>query len=347
MSFGTDLLEGLEMEQNPKAKDLPRLDFKKGIYRVSDVSREMDHTFRHGKARGITTHVRDLDNHFSWKVGDLTCVTGYPQNGKTEFTLFLMLLKSIYEGWRWIIFSPENYPADELFDTLIHTYIGRSVDPTYRDQMPFDQYRLGKEFIDAHFVYVYPNEPHTPEVIREYVAYLTAEEKFNGTLKDPWNKMIHTYSGREDQYLASQFPLEQKMSRELGLCSVITAHPKSPGTLKPTDSYPAPNQYSLSGGQMWDNMFDNILCIHRPDYLQDRASTRTEFHSLKIKKQKLVGIPGTVEFDFERRSNRYLYHGASPLVRPGVQPEIEMTYHPSRMPESTFDKPEIEVKRPF
>lgn len=346
MSFGTDLLEGLDRET--KAPDLPKIDFEKGIYRVDDVRKEMEFQFKNGKPRGLTTHIHDLDTYFTWKSGELTCVTGYPGNGKTEFTLFLMLLKAMYAGWRWIIFSPENYPAEELYDTLIHTYIGRSVDPIYADQMTMIQYQAGADFIREHFVYVYPREAHTPEVIREYVGYLTGKESFNGTLKDPWNKMMHIYTGREDQYLATQFPAEQKMARELGLCSVITAHPRAPGNLKAKDDYPAPTQYSLSGGAMWDNMFDNILAIHRPEYLSDKASTLTEFHSHKIKKTKLVGVRGMLEFDFDRRSNRYLYNGASPLVRPGVQPEVEMTYHPNRMPENThYGRDFIEPKHPF
>ncbi|MBA9078298.1 DnaB-like helicase C-terminal domain-containing protein [Rufibacter quisquiliarum] len=347
MSFGAEFLQEEEvLEQRQLPKESPRLDFKKGIYRVSDVSKEMDHTFHNGKPRGITTHIPDLDAHFTWKSGELTCVTGYPQHGKTEFTLFLMLLKAVYEGWRWVIFSPENYPAPELFDTLIHTYIGMSVDPYYGNRMSHNQYQRGKEFIDAHFVYVYPQEAHTPEVIREYVEYLTSGETFSGTLKDPWNKMVHSYTGRDDLYLASQLPLEQKVAREKNLCSIITAHPRAPGNLKNGDDFPHPTQYNLSGGAMWDNMCDNILCLHRPDFLMDKTSTRTQFHSLKIKKQKLVGIPGMVEFMFERRSNRYLYNGASPLVRPGVQPEIEMTHHVSKIP-GTPGRDFIEPKFPF
>lgn len=332
-----DDLDNFGKDDEPK---LPKLDFEKGSFHVKDVKKQMDESFRKGKARGLTTHIPAVDKHFSWKVGELTCVTGYAQNGKTEFTLYLMLLMALYEGWRWIVYSPENYPADELFDTLIHTYIGESVDPAYANQMPFREYERGQEFINEHFTYIYPGEVHTPEVIREYVAYWLAKKKYHGTLKDPWNKMTHLFMGREDQYLASQFPLEQKVARENQICSIIAAHPRSPG-FKKGDSYDAPSQYQLSGGAMWDNMFDNILCVHRPEYLNDKSSTITQFHSLKIKKQKLVGIPGMVEFDFERRSNRYLFNGSSPLVKPGIQPQYIESAKPSSFPVSEFESPNL------
>lgn len=334
---GKDFLEGLdEFEAKDQyQKDLPKIDFEKGTFRAGDVKDKMLHTFNNGKPRGITTHIPAINPHFSWKRGELTAITGYPQNGKTEFTLFMMLMMAIYEGWRWIVFSPENYPEDELFDTLIHTYIGESVDPSYSNQMKQADYLRGIDFVHEHFTYIYPNEVHTPEVIREYVSYHVAKDKYDGTLKDPWNKMLHIFSGRDDQYLAYQFPLEQKMTRENKLCSIITAHPRSPGKLKKGDPYPCPTQYDLAGGAMWDNMFDNILATHRPEYLENKASTLTEFHSLKIKKQKLVGIPGVVQFDFERRSNRYLYNGASPIIKPGIQEEYLV--QTNKLPESSFE----------
>jgi hypothetical protein len=337
MTSPEELLNRLNFEEKIQTPKLPKLDFKSGIIRVGDVSSSMDQTFKHGKKRGDTTHITAVDMHFTWKRGELTCVTGWPQGGKTEFTLFLMLLKAMFDGWKWAVFSPENHPADELFDTLIHTYIGQSTDPKYPNQMTMAQYQKGKEFIHEHFIYVYPKELHTPETIREYFAYIASIEKIDGTLKDPWNKMVHTYAGREDQYLATQFPIEQRFAREQDLCSIITAHPKSPGRLEQGKPLPIPDQYWISGGQMWDNMFDNILAVHRPEYHLNKGSTAAQFISHKIKKQKLVGIPGSVDFDFERKSNQYLYNGASPLIKPGLQ----TTLHPNpghNLPESDFEK---------
>lgn len=328
-----DFAKLADFETPEVKKPAEKLDFKRGIIRVRDISKDMDHTFKHGKARGETTHITQVNPCFTWKRGELTAVTGWPQHGKTEFTLFLMLMKSINDGWRWIVYSPENHPAGELFDTLIHTYIGQSVDPAYRDQMTKGQYDKGKEFIDEHFIYVYPPETRSPEVIREYVAYIVGQERIDGTLKDPWNKLVHVYSCREDQYLASQFPLEQAQAREHNLCSIITAHPKGAGRMQKGEPLPVPDQYWLAGGQMWDNMFDNILCLYRPDYHINKASTLTRFISHKIKKQKLVGIPGEVEFDFERKSNRYLFDGQSPIVRPGLQPD----YMWKDLPASDFE----------
>lgn len=359
-----DILLGLEDYEEPqggggiypgKPKEAPKnLDFEAGTYTVGRVSKQMDHSFKHGKARGETTHISQIDPHFTWKRGDLTAMTGFPQNGKTELTLFMMLVKSYFDKWRWIVYSPENFPADELFDTLIHALMQQTVDPLYKKfQMSQKAYDMGKEFVEEHFIYIYPNEPHTPEVIREYVKYHLSKGKFDGTLKDPWNQMVHSYSGREDLYLGQELPQEKKQARENNLCSIITVHPNGTALFSKNGDYKAPNQFNISGGQMWNNMCDNILVTHRPDYMADPKSTTAEFHSKKIKKQKLVGFPGIVDCNFNRATNNYEFNGASPLIKPGVQrlytqPEIDLPTHPTRMPANTQPGRDfIEPKHPF
>ncbi len=94
---------------------------------------------------------------------------------------------------------------------------------------------------------------------------------------------------------------------------MITAHPSGKPTQNANGSLDRPNQWNLSGGNMWNNKCDNILSINRPNYFQDMSDTSVDFHSLKIKKQKLVGIPGTVPMVYDRRCNRYFIGGQTAL----------------------------------
>ncbi len=56
------------------------------------------------------------------------------------------------------------------------------------------------------------------------------------------------------------------------------------------------------------------MYIWRPDRALDFSSTAVIFGSQKIRKQKLVGIPGDVEnIQFDRKSNRYFHEGKSPF----------------------------------
>ena len=77
---------------------------------------------------------------------------------------------------------------------------------------------------------------------------------------------------------------------------------------------------------MWGNKMDNIMVIHRPKFLTDPMDTTVEVHVRKIKKQKLVGIPGTCVFDFKRSTNRYYIDGISPLSDGKFIPETARNF---------------------
>ena len=56
---------------------------------------------------------------------------------------------------------------------------------------------------------------------------------------------------------------------------------------------------------MWNNKLDNILCYHRPNFFVDPKDAWCTYSSQKIKKQKLNGIHGKVNFVFDRFKSRY------------------------------------------
>jgi hypothetical protein len=339
LNFTKDLNE-FEPVTRPPVDLTAGIDFSKCFRRAGDVRERMKHGFKHGKKRGETTHVKKLDAHFRWKPGFLYCMTGWPQHGKTEMTQYLALLKAFFEGKKWAIHSPENYPEEEFFDTLAHTFAGMSTNPYHHNQMPEVKYDEAIDFIHEHFFYVYQDgAAHTPEFLREAYAYLHAEFGLFGTITDPWNKLAHVRRGlRDDEYLAEQLPQEQQQGRELGIVKVICAHPKSPGRLEKGAPLPIPDQYWLAGGQMWDNMCDVIACTYRPNYHTDKTDTLVELYTHKVKKQSLMGIPGKVEFNYSRHEARYYMEGACPLV-----PEVVGAPAFKPLPESTFE----DEKAPF
>ena len=68
-----------------------------------------------------------------------------------------------------------------------------------------------------------------------------------------------------------------------------------------------PNMYrDIEGGQMWSKKADNILFYYRPNFAINIKDPLCIVGSQKIKKQKLVGIPGDVEYTFDRALNRYI-----------------------------------------
>ena len=305
---------------NPKkAADIilgltPARDFSAGLANPAAVRAEMRHGYLHGKKKGSPTHWPEWENHFSWKPGELSIWTGHNNCGKSETVLQLMLLKSLRDGWKWAVFSPENEPVAEIYDQLAHTLAGKSPDPSWHNQMQAAHYERAMDFLFAHFFVVSPPEVWTLEVILDYFAHLHGHHQVQGCLLDPWNQLTHDMgaSGREDLYLSTELSKAKRFAMKHNLCFNIVSHPSKPSTLL-TDKWRAPDQFSLAGGAMWGNKADNVLAVHRPSYREDKACTTVEWHSHKIKKQKLVGRPGFVSLDFNYGQNRYLTAGSSPF----------------------------------
>jgi twinkle protein len=290
------------------------------ITKMDEVWENMKHSFIHGKKRGATTHFDLFDANFKWKEGEITLVIGRPNFGKSEFILQLMLLKSVFCGWKWGIFSPENYPADEFFDSLIHTYIGKTTDPYFAGyQMTMQEYERGYDFVKRHFFYVYP-ESHTVEEIRNAFTYLVKSEGIKGTFTDPFNQLEIDFGARQDLFLSTYLRDCKRFAVKYNLCDVISTHPKGMQRNK-SGIYDIPDIYDIWGGPMWGNKMDNIMVIDRPNFMTDPTNTAVDIHLKKVKKQRLVGVLGTCRFDFDRRTNRYYIDNVSPLDK--IQPAQE------------------------
>lgn len=305
-----------------------------GIKRADDVWGRMKESFVAGKARGTTTYFPKFDERFTWKKNEISLVIGLPNSGKTEFVLQLMLLKSLFEDCKWAIFSPENYPEDEFYDALIHSFIGKTTDPYWgTQQMTMSEYELGYNFIRTHFFYIYPEEAHSIEEVESRFTYLVEEEKISGVLVDPFNQLELEMGSRDDKFLSKFLTARKRYAIEKDLYYIMTAHPKGLAKSK-EGKYEAPDIYDINNGAMWGNKMDNIMSVFRPNYHTDPSSTEVEVHVKKIKKQKLVGIPGICCFDFNRKSNRYFIDGSSPFEKRTKEVNYKNPYEVDKEDES-------------
>jgi len=148
--------------------------------------------FKKGIVLAPTTHFTEMDKYFRWKKGEITLLTGYGNHGKSFFTLQMMLIKSIYDGWKWAIFSPENYPANDFYDDIIEMYVGK-----WLNEMTEEEYVSACLFIDQHFFYVYPENEHDVVSINERFRHLVMKKGIDGVMIDPFNQINSTLSQRE------------------------------------------------------------------------------------------------------------------------------------------------------
>lgn len=272
-----------------------------GIYFVEDVFTSMLETFKQGVTMGETTRFTEVDKKFRWKKGEINLCTGYGNAGKTYWFLQLMLTKSIYDGWRWAVFSPENYPANDFYDDLIEMYSGKWV-----SRMSVEEYTAAAEFVGQHIFYVYPDYEHDLVTIHEKFRYLILKKGIDGVLIDPWNQLDHNNNRyqREDQYLSECFKDIKRFALLNHISYNVIAHPKNP-TYNQDRSLPVADMYDLSGGSMWANKMDNIMSYHRPRYHEDKNSPEAQVWVQKVKRKRTGGEPGCVDLHLVWAQKRF------------------------------------------
>ena len=275
---------------------------------VNDIADEMIDTFLNGRQTGTTTYFQTLDRHWTWKKGEITLMHGLGNDGKSTMITQLMLIKSVKEGTKWAIFSPEQYPPIDYYDDLIQTYIGKSTDRRYLNCMSVEEYKRGMEFVKEYFFYIFPEtESPTPEYINTRFEECIVKHGVEGCLTDPYNQLendIAKYK-RDDLYI-SQFLTKKKRFVLLNnIYDLTVAHPNGSVQKDNNGEYNVPDYYDLAGGAMWANKMDNILCTHRPFRKRDPKNPTVTFYSQKIKKQKLVGKLGFIDLTYSFIDGRY------------------------------------------
>lgn len=291
----------------------------------------MERDYQHGRVKGETTHLPELDEHFKWMPGYCNVWTGWPGDGKTEFIYQLLLLRAVFKRKKSAIFSPENMPEEHIYDQLIHALTSQNPDQSWRNCLPLNRYLLAKEFIRDHFIVVYPNKGmgRTPQHLLEYFEAAIATYGVSHCLLDPWNKVDHSAMnalGGYEPYLVNVLGQLTDWTVDTKQSLTITAHPKRLDGMKFGQARPIPDGTSISGGQTWENMAHVIGTVYRPykHYPKDDPLFRAvAIYLHKVKSHKLVGFPGSigqgsehpeVDLTYDWQQARYLINGVSPLA---------------------------------
>jgi twinkle protein len=272
-----------------------------GITYLGDIFPSMLENFRSGVKLAPTTRFGDFDEYFRWKKGDINVVIGYGNHGKTTFWLQMMLTKSIYDGWRWAIFSPENYPANDFYDDLVEMYAGKWI-----DKMTEEEYVLACGFINDHIFYVYPENEHDLESIHEKFRYLILKKGCDGVMIDPFNQLDKTQKAyeRDDQYISNIFKDIKRFALLNAVSYNIIMHPKNP-TYNNDKSLPVVDMYDIAGGAMTGNKADQIISYYRPNFHLDKNDPSVQVYIQKLKRKRTGGKLGQFDIRLNWSTKRY------------------------------------------
>lgn len=283
--------------------------------------------------------IEGLDRVFSWKRGFQNCFTGFPNSGKTTFTLFIMTVKALKSGWKWVFWSPEMRSGsfvngkvrvhyNDLINEIVTIISGKTVYKHIADKyncprISLEEYMDRLDWVDKHFIPLNP-EKKDKEYIYELLKRTHGEQGFDGIFIDPFKNIEHDIKLRDDIYLDRLFSKFLDLSIETNTVMNWIAHPKSNveriRTVQGQQQLIPCSQFMLAGGAAWDNNMDGIYSIHRPNLLEDANDPYVTFINMKQRKQDLTTPKGEYEYiKYDPKSKRYWFDGMDILMDPVVE----------------------------
>lgn len=310
--------------QNKESTKLFDLDYcLKSIKSIVSQKTNLIDIFRKGRQKGSRTWIRDMDEidyggfknrMWSWKAGEMNLWTGYMGEGKSQFLIFMCLMKALKEDWKFAFFSPENDPPIDFFDDLIHTLLGKTTDRSSKDfDVTEDEYIGAMNRIEKNFFFVYPEDlqgypDYSIENIEKIFEYLIFEEGVKSVIVDPYIKIKHNMNlGEQEHLYASRFMMERvHFARKNNVSYHLVMHQTTPRKDKDSGNYPTPDPYYIKGGGTFSDSTDNVLTVWRPNKTTNPHDDTVKIKSAKIKKHKLTGYPNEITLKFNRIKNRYI-----------------------------------------
>jgi hypothetical protein len=280
---------------------------------LRDVAVDIVKDYDEGVSKGPTTYFPSIDKIFRRVPGQLNTLIGIGNHGKSIWQQQLDIADAINTGGKFGYFGPEGYPAKRWYRQLIHALVGKGTSSEAKNRMSKEELNRAMEFINTHFIYVYPPLVPTPEYIIERFIEAIIKHGLKGVTIDPWNQLLHSMAKRDDVYLAEALTKFERFIQQHQVLGTVIAHPNR--TSKGEDgNYEAPDIYDINGGPVWNARSTNICTYHRPYYTTNPNDTTCEVIYRKIKDQEIMGIPGTVTLQYDRNTFRFYDNGFSPLT---------------------------------
>ena len=286
------------------ARDVP----VEGLFLCSYFQQAIDYNYFNGQVKGTTTYYRDLDPRWKWRPGEVNIWTGYNNEGKSLFLRQLQIAKSIAEGWRHVVFAPEEYPISEWYTDIIEAYIGKSADVSKQvsdNYMNESEFREGSAFANDYFFNIYPPIDHGIDELLKLASYCVRKYNIQTVTLDPYNQIHHKMAvgEREDLYISRFMAKLKKFAIDHMISMHLVAHQRTP-IVAEGKNYPRPNLFLIKGGGTFADKADNVISVWRENRNTDPFDNRLKIIIEKIKKQKLTGIPGVCSFLYDRERNQ-------------------------------------------
>lgn len=277
-----------------------------GIITVKQLIPALMYIYEHGMPRGCSTGWPLLDEYYTVRQSECTIVSGVPSHGKTAVLDAMMINLARASGWRFAVFTPENYPLERYTARLLAKYHGRPFDGAPDRLLPHE-IESGTQWLHEHVSFLMP-EDDAPTVahLLELAQIQVYRQGIKGLILDPWNEMEHSRGQglTETEYISQILSQIRRFARNHNLHVWIVAHPTKLRKAEQGDyagQYPPPTPYDISGSAHFRNKADNCLTVWRNVEADDN---RVEVHIQKIRFRE-IGKPGKIELIYEPDCGRF------------------------------------------
>ncbi|ASD51787.1 hypothetical protein [Flavobacterium phage FCOV-F18] len=262
-----------------------------------------------GALRGVYLGFPNLNEFYTMALPGVTDWTGYPQSGKTELLIELLLNTSLFYGWKHLLYVPDIGSKEDMISLVIHKLTGKTFDKRYKSNY-IEEIDISKniDWVLEHFRILHKTDEKaklTPYQFWDFgVEYSsTVIGGIQTMVIDSWKDMKHDRTMRDDQYLEDVLSYRNMIAEKYKVHLHTVIHPKGLGnekTAKGERKVPGPDD--LKGGSEWWNNGKNIIVVHRPE-----GSSNTTDIYIKKAKPKSVAKQGKAELFLDLVSYRY-YH---------------------------------------
>jgi twinkle protein len=273
-----------------------------GIELVSVESRleEIRLLYQDGFKPGLSTGWPAVDGYYTLRHGEVNVVTGIPGHGKSSWVDNLIVNSASLHDWRWVIFSPENFPIARHVATLTEIHSGLPFNRGPRERISPEQLAESLAFLHDHLRFIEPSpDGYRLNRLIELASYTPDIDAF---LIDPWNELDNSRprDQREDEYISGSLTKLRWLARNCGIAVFIVVHP---GKYQRRNGDPKPviSLNDCKGASEWYAKADNGLSVWREELEPAKA---TQIHVQKIRFRD-VGRVGMADLYYDRVNGRF------------------------------------------
>lgn len=221
------------------------------VVRVSDLRGGMvEYYDRKQIKRTYNSGWKNFNRHYRLSTGSLNIWTGIPGSGKSEIFDAVMINAAINHNWRWLVFSPENYPYEIHVQKLAEKICKKGMFSKEGRMQP-QELDEAINFLQEHFLFIDSSDcEFTTDGILNFVKRNTSTAGFvQGVLIDPFNELeIVKIKNENNTDAIGRFLRRARwVARKNDFSLHVIAHPTKLEKDRKTHKYPVARPYDIDG----------------------------------------------------------------------------------------------------